>query len=438
MTISNIIKKITPASFLRYYHFFLALAGAVIYGFPARKITVIAVTGTKGKSSSIALISQILEAAGQRVAFISSIKFKLAEKEWPNKLKMTMPGRLAIQAFIRKAVNKDCDYFLLEATSEGIIQYRHKFLNCDIVAFTNLEPEHIERHGSFEKYRQAKMKLFQENKNTHIVNLDDKESRHFLAIRAQEKIGFSLLTEASAHRQPVGHDKSALKEIIRAAAYQETPQGIYLKIKGKDFNLKLRGRFNAYNVLLALTVALNQGISLDIAKSALEKVETIAGRLETVITEPFRAIVDYAHTPGSLEQVYQTLKENYPGSNLVCLLGACGGGRDKWKRPIMGSIAARYCQRIILTNEDPYDEDPLEIINGLKEGIAKANYPQEQLKIILDRRQAIRTALALARDNDTIIATGKGAEPWICLKGGKKIAWQEKEIFLEEWRHNNA
>jgi UDP-N-acetylmuramoyl-L-alanyl-D-glutamate--2,6-diaminopimelate ligase len=429
MVIRNFLKKIMPSFFFRFYHFFLALTGALIYFFPSREIKVIALTGTKGKSTSVELIIKILEAAGYKVAAISSIKFKIADKEWPNNLKMTMPGRLTIQSFIRKAVKAGCQYFVLEATSEGIIQYRHKFIDCDVVAFTNLEPEHIERHGSFGNYLRAKLRLFQENKKVHIINLDDKESSHFLETPAKEKIGFTLLSNGAWEEK-----KSSSFEVINAKDYQKRLGGLYLRVKNEDFNLKLKGRFNAYNVLLSLAVAISQGISLKTAKTALEKIRDIPGRFELIIKEPFKVVVDYAHTPGSLEQVYQTLKDNYQDPFLICLLGSCGGGRDKWKRPKMGRIAAQYCQRIILTNEDPYDEDPLEIIKDIKKGIKSNNFSDDSLDEIIDRRQAIRRALSLARPNNIIIATGKGSEPWMCLADNKKILWQEKNVFLEEFK----
>jgi UDP-N-acetylmuramoyl-L-alanyl-D-glutamate--2,6-diaminopimelate ligase len=427
MSIKDLIKKYTPSFFFKLYHFSFALIGALIYCFPSRKIKVIALTGTKGKSSSLELVVRILEEAGYKVAAISSIKFKLGKKEWPNNLKMTMPGRLAIQSFLSKAVKEQCHYFVLEATSEGIAQYRHKFLDCDIVAFTNLEPEHIERHGSFENYRRAKLKLFQANRKTHIINLDDAQGSYFLEVPARKKIGFSLSSDRKK-------ESSNLDESVAVEDYQETSRGVFLKIKGEEYNLKLRGLFNAYNALLSVTLALSQGIDLKTAKSALEKIEVIPGRLETIITAPFQVVVDYAHTPGSLRQVYQTLKDNYKDQPLVCLLGACGGGRDSWKRSEMGKVAAQYCERIILTNEDPYDEDPVKIIADIKKGLREVNFPNNRLEEIIDRRKAIRRALLTSRLGDIIIATGKGVEPWICLADNKKIPWQEKQVFLEEFK----
>ena len=181
------------------------------------------------------------------------------------------------------------------------------------------------------------------------------------------------------------------------------------------------GDFNVYNALAAISVGLLQGVSLKTCKEALEKVQTIPGRMEIVVKNPFLVVVDYAHTPEQLEKVYKSLNKN----PLVCVLGSCGGGRDKWKRPVLGKIAQKYCQKVIITNEDPYDEDPLSIINQVAEGAASA------LKV-LDRREAINKALKIAKKGDTVIITGKGSEPLMCLSEGKKIPWDDREVTKQE------
>jgi UDP-N-acetylmuramoyl-L-alanyl-D-glutamate--2,6-diaminopimelate ligase len=191
-------------------------------------------------------------------------------------------------------------------------------------------------------------------------------------------------------------------------------------------------------------VGLAQGVNLETCKRALEKIEGIPGRMEVVIKEPFQVIVDYAHTPDALEKVYQSLTyklKNLKTEKLICVLGSAGGGRDKWKRPKMGEIAARYCDRIILTDEDPYDENPMEIINQVAEGafgeirVNPRNYPCKSASIykILDRREAIRKALSFARTGDIVIITGKGCEPWMCVAGGKKIPWDDRRVVREEF-----
>jgi len=396
------IKKFIPPFLLNWHHFILAFLGSLIYRFPSRELKIIGITGTNGKTTTAEMISKILEEAGYKVASLSSIKFKIGDKEWPNILKMTMPGRFKIQKFLRQAVNSGCQYVVLEVTSEGILQHRHKFINFEVVVFTNLSSEHIERHGSFENYRAAKGKLFQATKNIHIINRDDPNADYFLQFPAAKKILYSL------------KDKSSLLHSIR-----------------------LLGEFNIYNALAAVQASLSQGIDLEICQRAVEKIEGIPGRMELVISEPFKVFVDYAFTPVALEKVYQTVRSNLTSqasSKMICVLGACGGGRDKWKRPILGEIAAKYCDEIIVTNEDPYDEDPLEIIEQVASGIT--NYELRIMKI-LNRREAIRKALELANPKDLVIITGKGCEPWICIAGGKKIPWDDRQVIREEFRKLN-
>jgi UDP-N-acetylmuramoyl-L-alanyl-D-glutamate--2,6-diaminopimelate ligase len=427
----DILKKLLPAFLISWYHFLLVFLGAIIYQFPSRKLKVIGVTGTNGKSTVVELAAKILEEAGHKVASLSSIKFKIGEKEWPNTLKMTMPGRFQLQKFLRQAVNAGCQYAVLEVTSEGIKQYRHKFIKFDVAVFTNLSPEHIEAHGSFEKYREAKGKLFQATKGTHIINLDDENAEYFLKFPANKKIGFTALKNKVDR---------GLSSVVKAEDIEIGSFRIQFSANGTQFNLFLLGKFNVYNALAAICVGLSQEISLEICQKALEKVKGIPGRMELVIPEPFKAFVDYAFTPAALEKVYQTLKTNNQQpktSHLICVLGACGGGRDKWKRPVLGKIAAKYCQEIIVTNEDPYDEDPYQILSMIKSGITNAQFPMTNFYEILDRREAISKALNLARPNDTIIITGKGCEPWICIERGKKIPWDDRKIVKEEFKKLN-
>ena len=414
------IKKFIPSFLINFYHFLLAFLGALIYQFPARRLKVIGVTGTNGKSTVAEMITKIFEdsnppttlplASGERaptgykVASLSSIKFKIGEKEWPNTLRMTMPGRLKLQRFLRQAVDSGCQYVVLEVTSEGIKQYRHKFIDFDVAVFTNLTPEHIEAHGSFEKYRETKGKLFQATKNIHIINIDDENAEYFLQFPAERKYTYGL------NQGDVNN-------------------------RNLQLNLRLIGDFNIYNALAAISVGISQGIDLETCKSAVEKIKGIPGRMEEVISQPFKVFVDYAFTPNALEKVYQTLS-----SKLVCVLGACGGGRDKWKRPVLGELAAKYCDKVIVTNEDPYNEDPIEIIDQVANGALKEirvnprSYPRKSASIykILDRREAIRKSLELAKPGDIVIITGKGCEPSICVTGGKKIPWDDREVAREE------
>ncbi|MDP2909838.1 MAG: UDP-N-acetylmuramoyl-L-alanyl-D-glutamate--2,6-diaminopimelate ligase [bacterium] len=381
------LRKITPRFFIGSYHYILALIGAVFFFFPSEKLKVIGITGTSGKSTTVEMLAKILNDAGFKTASLSSIKFRVGEKEETNKLKMTMPGRFKIQSFLKKAVKENCRYAVIEVTSQGIEQFRHKFITFEAAVFTNLSPEHIESHGGFENYRRAKAKLFRSVKNIHVIKRDDPCSDYFWQIPAKIKIGYGLAEE----------------------------NGILPKTE-------LSGHFNQYNMLAAAKTAIAFGVDSETCQKSLENFKTIPGRMEIITENPFTVVIDYAHTPEQLKQVYSSFKDK----NKICVLGSCGGGRDKWKRPEIGKIAKEFCQKIIITNEDPYDEDPMEIIRQVAEGT------EGKAQIILDRKEAIKKALEMATPGDAVIITGKGSECWMCVENGKKIPWDDREIAKEE------
>ncbi len=420
MRIKEIIKKFIPSFLLSFYHFFLALLGAFLYGFPSKKLIVIGVTGTSGKSTVVNLTTKILEKAGHKVASLSSIKFKIGEKEEENMLKMTMPGRFKLQRLLKRAVRVGCKYVVLEVTSEGIKQHRHRFIDFDVALLTNLSPEHIEAHGGFENYKRAKGELFLATEGTHIVNLDDKNAEYFLNFSAKEKMGFGIgEKEVENIPEPV--------RSVKAESIEVSSRGTRFSLNKTKFELQLLGKFNIYNALAAICVGLSQKIPLVVCKKALKEAKSIPGRMEIVIEKPFTVVIDYAITPVALRKVYQTLNQ-FKKNNLICVLGSCGGGRDKWKRPVLGKIARKYCKSVIVTNEDPYNEDPMEIIDQVAEGAG------QKAEKILNRRKAIREALKKAKKEDIVVITGKGSEPWMCVAGSKKIPWDDRKIAREEFK----
>jgi len=451
MGFKNLLKKLAPSFLITWYHFLMAFLGAILYQFPSRKLKVIGVTGTNGKTTVVEMITKILEEADYKVAVLNSIKFKIGKKELPNELRMTMPGRFFIQRFLRQAADTGCKYAILEVTSEGIKQYRHKFIDFEAAVLTNLTPEHIEAHKGFENYKKAKGKLFEAAKNIHIINLDDENAVYFLKIPSKQKLCYSINSHLKIESLKIDWKlKIENWKFIKAADIQTTPQGISFVVENIPFNLHLLGGFNVYNALAAISVGISQGIDSKICKSAVERIEGIPGRMELVISEPFKVFVDYAFTPNALQKVYETLSgifnfqfsisKQIPNSKfkkpkLICVLGACGGGRDKWKRPVLGEIAAKYCDEIIVTNEDPYDENPDQILENIEKGILKIKIKNYQK--ILDRKEAIRKALNLAKPSDIVIITGKGCEPSICVAGGKRILWDDREVTKEEFKKLN-
>ncbi|MFA6295452.1 MAG: UDP-N-acetylmuramyl-tripeptide synthetase [Candidatus Paceibacterota bacterium] len=401
---ATIFNSLSPA-----YHWTLALCAAIIYRFPSRQIKVIAVTGTKGKSSTVEILNTILEEAGYKTALSNTIRYKVGNKSFSNLFKMSMPGRFFAQRLLRKAVDQGCHYMIMEITSQGALLYRHRFIELDALVFTNISPEHIEAHGSYENYLNSKVSVAKNMCHSRkpnriiIANTDDKESEKFLNCMSDRKANYSI------------HD---------VEPYTIKKSGIDFSLDGQAVHSHLSGLFNLYNILAAITTAKSQGISTQNIIHALEKITGIPGRVEKIEKgQDFQIIVDYAHTADSLEKFYQVFK----GSRNICVLGGTGGGRDTWKRSEMGRIADTYCSEIILTNEDPYDEDPMKIINDVASGI-KNHKPE----IIIDRRLAIRKAISLAKTGDAILITGKGTDPYIMGPNGSKITWSDSQVAKEE------
>ncbi len=408
----ELIKKFTPAPLLGLYHLTLAYVGAMVFGFPSNKLIVIAVTGTKGKSTTVELIDAILCEAGYKTAVASTIRFALAGKSEPNLHKMTMPGRFFLQSFLRKAVDAGCTHAIVEMTSEGAKQFRHKGVDLDALVFLNLQPEHIESHGSYEKYAAAKLSLA-----THLSE-SPKRPRYIVA-NADDKFGKDFLKAEVEHRVPFS--------LVDAEPYNVTDKSLrFVWKKGELFTVPLPGLFNLKNVLAALSLTEAMGVPLKTIHRALERMHPIAGRAERIEKgQPFTVIVDYAHTPDSLKALYET----YEGRRLICVLGSTGGGRDKWKRPEMGKMADTYCDVAILTDDDPYDEDPEKILRDISEGFSK-----HKPHLIVDRAQAIREALREAKDGDAVLITGKGTDPFLMRAHGEKLPWSDKKVAEEQLR----
>ncbi len=410
------IKRIIPKSIFGFfqpaYHWSLAFLAVLLYRFPSRKIKVVAVTGTKGKSSTVEILNAILEEAGYKTAASNTIRLKVGNDSKPNLHKMSMPGRFSIQRLLRQAVSAKCDYAIIEMTSQGALLYRHLFIDLDALIFTNLSPEHIEAHGSYENYVKSKLaiaaaleKSSKANK-VLVVNSDDKESARFLEYDASQKISYCAKD---------------------AEPYEIKKEGIDFTFNGNSTHSPLSGRFNLYNVLAAATFAHSQGVKDEIIIRAIEKFGSIPGRVQKIKSDKgFEVVIDYAHTPDSLEKFYQVFKN----TRNICVLGGTGGGRDTWKRKEMGRIADKYCNEIILTNEDPYDEDPKQIVDQVAEGIAI-----HKPTIIMDRREAIHEAIKRTNSGDSVLITGKGTDPFIMGPKGTKLPWSDAEVAEEELKY---
>jgi len=408
-----------PAPLLSAYHFALSYLAALQYRFPSRKILVIGVTGTKGKSSVIEYLNAIFEAAGYKTAVASTIRFKIAGLSEPNTKRMTMVGRLALQRLLADAVLNDCNVALVEMTSEGARQHRHRFIELDALVFLNLAPEHIESHGSLAAYKDAKFELGRQlarsRKRPRFIaaNADDREAARYLALPVEHPLPFSL---------------SALEK------WHADERGGTFTFENEEMRIHLPGAFSVQNALAAATLTRALGIPLGAIKRGLDSLTRIPGRAERIEAAPapgraagrkqdFLVVVDYAHTPDSLKALYDA----YQSMRKICVLGATGGGRDLWKRPVMGKLAAEACAHVILTNEDPYDEEPRSIVEAMERGMQGGSH-----EILMDRREAIRRALSLARPGDAVLITGKGTDPSICGPRGSDVPWSDAAVAREE------
>lgn len=381
------------------YHFGLAMIGAMIFGFPSRNLIVIGVTGTKGKTTVAELLSAVLRSAGLKTALLSSVHSRIGDQDVRNRTGNSMPGRFFIQRFLRDAKKAGCTHAVIEVTSQGVVQQRHRFIEWSMAALTNIAPEHIESHGSFEKYRDAKLSFMNYATSrcaTTFVNADDERSEYFREnLPAADTVLYS-------------------KRTIEA-----WPDNLFSGLPGE---------FNRQNAAAVVAMARKLEIPDVTTMEALENFKGVPGRMEFVAHEPFRVVVDYAHTPDSMEAVYKALRAEMKTDNkLIAVFGSCGGNRDKWKRPVMGEVAARYSDCIILTNEDPYDEDPAQILNDIRAGVAKANFPNADVFEVLDRGDAIRKAFSFAKPGDTVVMTGKGSETSIHIEDGKTIDWSDSK-----------
>ena len=408
------MKKLIPQSIKNIYHLFQAILANLWYGFPSRKIKVIGVTGTNGKTTTVQMIAKILEEAGKKVAVASTINFKMNGSEEINKTKFTTLSSFAVQKFISKAVKSGCEYLVLETSSHSLDQYRVWGVKYDTAVITNVTREHLDYHKTMAEYRKTKLKLFKKAK-TVVVNLDMENPEEFLDVPAKNKITYSL--------------KDAKAEFL-AEDINLRNDGLDYRIKNVTFALHLLGKFNVENALAATGVGISEGISIEIIKDALAKIELVSGRMERVKNNKgLNIIIDYALTPDSLEKLYELIKKiNTDKNKIIAVFGSCGE-RDRGKRPIMGEIVSQNVDFVIVTNEDPYEEDPKQIINEIASGV-KNKIEGENFWKIMDRREAIKKALALAGLGDFIIVTGKGAEETMAI-GKKRISWNDKKIIQE-------
>lgn len=414
MSLRHTLSSIAPKSLKNWYHFSQAVLACTWYGFPARKLSVIGVTGTNGKTTTTQFIARILVTAGKKVAMASTINFQIGERQWVNASKFTTLSPWKLQQFLHDVVGEGCEYAVIETSSHALDQNRVWGIPYEIAVMTNVTREHLDYHETMSAYREAKRQLFLRAKQA-VVNLDMEDPAFFFAPAPGKTLTYST-------RDPQAQ--------VLATDISLDFKGTEFVVDETHFRLHIPGLFNIENALAAIGVARLLEIDDSVASRALESVIGVPGRMELVPNHMNADIlIDYAVTPDAFEKLYASiLPLKIPGSQIIHVFGACGE-RDRGKRPQMGEIASSFADIVILTNEDPFYEDPEQILDDIEQGIAKKR--DKNYFRIFDRREAIRKALSLAEIGDIILVTGKGAEVTMAL-GDKRVPWSERQVIEEE------
>jgi UDP-N-acetylmuramoyl-L-alanyl-D-glutamate--2,6-diaminopimelate ligase len=410
---------------LLFYHKVKAVLALLRYGNSSKKMVVIGVTGTDGKTTTVNLIADMLKRSGKKVGLISTLRYGIGDNVWSNTDKMTTNSPFKLQRMLRDMKKSGCEYVVMEVSSHAVVQSRVWGVNFDVGVFTNLTADHIEYHGSHEAYMAAKggfvesiFSMRRKNiggrqiQKVLVLNSDDKYFDYFNSFEGDQKITYGLqsgqLKALNMKLNPNGADFSL-----------KLPNGLI------DVKTNLLGDYNVANVLAAMGVGI--GLNFDPEELALnfKDILPVPGRLEPInMGQDFYVVVDYAHTQYSLEKVCKIFK-NLGEGRLILVFGATGGGRDKKKRPLMGKVADHYADVIVLTNDDPYHEDQEEIIEDIAKGIDREE--GDNFAKIVDRSTAVEYGLSKAGKGDVVLITGKGGEEVIVI-GDEKLPYDDRVV----------
>ena len=390
----------------------MAEMAAGYYGYPAKDMTIIGITGTNGKTSTTYMLKAIAERMGKKVGLIGTIRNMIGD--FIIDTERTTPESVDLQRIFRQMKDEQVDVVIMEVSSHSLDQKRVHGIQFQVGEFTNLTQDHLDYHKTFANYLAAKKQLFYQSDKA-VVNIDDSHAQELLAGLDLPVMTFGIREQAD----------------ITASEIDITTRGVQFDLHYRNItsrmNIPIPGLFSVFNAMGAAGVALSLGWSLDSIKSGLENMVSVSGRLEPLPTgkHAFTVLLDYAHTPDALENVLKTVR-GFAAGRVVTLFG-CGGDRDHAKRPIMGEVAGRYSDFLIVTSDNPRSEDPMAIIRDIEEGVKKSGCEHV---IIENRREAIRYALEHAQKNDVIILAGKGHENYQEINGGKHH-FDEKEIVAE-------
>ena len=399
----------------------LADLAAELFDHPTAKLRIAAITGTDGKTTTVHLVSDVLEAAGERTGYATTVDFKLADHEWQNETRQSTPEAVELQEFCAELLVADGTWGVLEATSHALALRKIRGIDVDVAVFTNISPEHLDFHGTLQAYLEVKGILFEMLTQGHdkgipktaVLNADDPHWR-YLADRAAgaRVISYGIDALADVQATVLGADATGSRLNVTALG------------DSVDFRLPLVGRFNVHNALAATGAGLAAGATLAQCRDALARAKPVRGRMDRIDAgQPFTVIVDYAHTPESLEKVLALLRPLTAGK-LIAVFGSAGE-RDRAKRPKLAAVAAKYTDHFIITQEDPRLEDPAAILSEIEAGAVEAGKQRgKDYRVIDDRTEAINAAIAAAGDGDTVLLAGKGHEGSIIV-GESKLPWDE-------------
>lgn len=388
----------------------LAVMSANFFDHPARKMTMVGITGTNGKTSSTLLLKQVLESRGYKVGLIGTMENMIGQERIPTE--RTTPESYELQALFARMQEAGCTHVVMEVSSHALTLERVGGIVYDVAAFTNLTEDHLDFHKTMEAYRDAKAELFRRCR-TAVINADDPFSGAMLAACQCPVITTSAAADAAV---------TGSNAVLRA-------DGISFEARcgGESctVNLGIPGKFTLYNALTVLGTARALGISLSDTAEALARAEGVKGRIEVVPTpgKPYTVLIDYAHTPDGLENVLSSVKDFCTG-RLIAVFG-CGGDRDPMKRPIMGAIGVKYADIAIVSSDNPRTEDPAAIIADIVKGIPEGT---ENYTIVEDRRAAIQYAMDIAKKDDIIVLAGKGHETYQEINGVKYHLDEREEV----------
>ena len=383
---------------------------------PSKKLNLVGVTGTNGKTSVTTLLFDIFKNLGYPSALISTVEYRIADEVIPST--HTTPDVIRLNEMLAKAVDKGCEYAFMEVSSHGITQDRIEGLHFKIAGFTNITRDHLDYHKTFENYIQAKKRFFDELEvgAIAITNADDKNGSVMLQNTKATKKSFAMKTMADFHGKLLEVDFN----------------GMLLNFNGKEFWTTLTGMFNVYNLLLAFGIAIELGMQEDEILQAISKLHRVNGRFETMKSDGgIFFVVDYAHTPDALENILDSINEiRTKNERLICVFG-CGGDRDHGKRPQMGKIATQKATLAIITSDNPRTEDPNAIIKEIEAGVEPQNF--NKYVSIPDRKEAIKMAIKFSEPKDIILVAGKGHETYQEINGVKHH-FDDKEVITELYK----